>query len=210
MPSRRTCWRWWRRASPTIPAASTTFDFAVTRERGEAAAAAFPRPRAAVVRRLRGRDADRQPFLWHSVLSPYINSGLLDPLELCRAVEARYRAGKAPLNAVEGFIRQIIGWREYVRGIYWHDRAGLCRTQLPEREARSCRTCTGPARPTCSAWPGDRPDARPRLCPSHPAADDHRQFRAADRGRPAGRSTNGIWRFMPMPMNGSSCPTRWG
>jgi deoxyribodipyrimidine photolyase-related protein len=61
-----------------------------------------------------------EPFLWHSILSPYINSGLLDPLELCRAVEAQYHAGKVPINAAEGFIRQIIGWREYVRGIYWH------------------------------------------------------------------------------------------
>ncbi len=60
-----------------------------------------------------------EPFLWHSILSPYINSGLLDPLDLCREVEVRYRAGKVPLNAAEGFIRQIIGWREYVRGIYW-------------------------------------------------------------------------------------------
>ncbi len=60
------------------------------------------------------------PFLWHSVLSPYINSGLLDPLELCREAERRYRESKAPLNAVEGFVRQIIGWREFMRGIYWH------------------------------------------------------------------------------------------
>ena len=60
-----------------------------------------------------------EPFLWHSILSPYINSGLLDPVALCREVEARYRAGKVPINAAEGFIRQIIGWREYVRGIYW-------------------------------------------------------------------------------------------
>jgi deoxyribodipyrimidine photolyase-related protein len=58
-------------------------------------------------------------FLWHSILSPYINSGLLDPLALCQAAEAEYRAGRAPLNSVEGFIRQIIGWREYMRGIYW-------------------------------------------------------------------------------------------
>ena len=60
-----------------------------------------------------------EPFMWHSILSPYINSGLLDPLELCRNVEARYRQGLVPLNAAEGFIRQVIGWREYVRGIYW-------------------------------------------------------------------------------------------
>lgn len=59
--------------------------------------------------------------LWHSILSPYINSGLLDPLDLCRRAEAEYRAGRAPLNSVEGYIRQIIGWREYVRGIYWRE-----------------------------------------------------------------------------------------
>lgn len=62
-----------------------------------------------------------EPWLWHSILSPYINAGLIDPIELCRAAEDRYRAGKAPLNAVEGFIRQIIGWREFVRGIYWRE-----------------------------------------------------------------------------------------
>ena len=60
-----------------------------------------------------------QPFLYHSLLSPLINVGLVDPLTLCRRAEAEYLAGRAPLNAVEGFIRQIIGWREYVRGIYW-------------------------------------------------------------------------------------------
>ena len=62
-----------------------------------------------------------EPFLWHSILSPYLNIGLLDPLELCRLVEARYRDGAVPLNAAEGFIRQVIGWREYVRGIYWRE-----------------------------------------------------------------------------------------
>jgi deoxyribodipyrimidine photolyase-related protein len=62
-----------------------------------------------------------QPFLWHSILSPYLNCGLLDPLRLCQAVEAAYHDGKVPLNAAEGFIRQIIGWREYVRGIYWRE-----------------------------------------------------------------------------------------
>ncbi|WP_238400758.1 cryptochrome/photolyase family protein [Alloalcanivorax marinus] len=58
-------------------------------------------------------------FLFHSLLSPYLNAGLLDPLKVCEAAERCYREGRAPLNAVEGFIRQILGWREYVRGIYW-------------------------------------------------------------------------------------------
>ena len=60
-----------------------------------------------------------QKVLYHSLLSPYINCGLLDPLEVCKRVEAEYKKGRVPLNATEGFIRQIIGWREYVRGIYW-------------------------------------------------------------------------------------------
>ncbi|MCY0966056.1 cryptochrome/photolyase family protein [Parathalassolituus penaei] len=60
-----------------------------------------------------------EDFLFHSRLSAAINIGLLDPLEVCRAAEQAWQQGKAPLNAVEGFIRQIIGWREYVREIYW-------------------------------------------------------------------------------------------
>ncbi len=60
-----------------------------------------------------------EPFMWHGHISAAMNLGLLDPLEVCRRAETEWREGRAPLNAVEGFIRQIIGWREYVRGIYW-------------------------------------------------------------------------------------------
>jgi deoxyribodipyrimidine photolyase-related protein len=60
-----------------------------------------------------------EDVLNHSLLSPALNLGLLSPLEVCQAAEAAYHAGTAPLNAVEGFIRQILGWREYVRGLYW-------------------------------------------------------------------------------------------
>ena len=60
-----------------------------------------------------------EPWLRHSLLAAYINAGLLYPLEVCRKAEAAWREGHAPLNAAEGFIRQILGWREFVRGVYW-------------------------------------------------------------------------------------------
>jgi deoxyribodipyrimidine photolyase-related protein len=61
-----------------------------------------------------------EPYLYHSLISSYLNAGLLLPLEVCQMAGSAYRKGKAPLNAVEGFIRQILGWREYIRGMYWH------------------------------------------------------------------------------------------
>ncbi len=57
--------------------------------------------------------------MFHALISTSMNCGLLEPMAACRAAEAAWRAGEAPLNAVEGFIRQILGWREYVRGVYW-------------------------------------------------------------------------------------------
>ena len=62
-----------------------------------------------------------QRFMYHAIIGLYLNAGLLDPLNVCQAAEREYKNGNAPLNAVEGFIRQIIGWREYVRGIYFHE-----------------------------------------------------------------------------------------
>jgi deoxyribodipyrimidine photolyase-related protein len=63
--------------------------------------------------------APGEPWLFHSRLSSSFNSWLLDPLDACRAAERAYHDGLAPLQSVEGFIRQVIGWREYVWGIYW-------------------------------------------------------------------------------------------
>ncbi len=63
--------------------------------------------------------ASGEDFIYHAVISIYLNAGLLDPLACCRAAEDAWRDGSAPLNAVEGFIRQILGWREFIRGIYW-------------------------------------------------------------------------------------------
>lgn len=69
------------------------------------------------------QDAMKQgnDFMYHSLISPYLNIGLLGAREVCERAEAAYRQGLAPLNAVEGFIRQILGWREFVRGLYWHE-----------------------------------------------------------------------------------------
>lgn len=57
--------------------------------------------------------------LAHSMLSPYLNLGLLLPGEVCDRVEEAYRNGDVPANSAEGLIRQVIGWREYVWGLYW-------------------------------------------------------------------------------------------
>ncbi|CDN15917.1 FIG00558647: hypothetical protein [Richelia intracellularis] len=56
--------------------------------------------------------------LWHSLISPYLNLGLLTSIEIIKAVEKAYFENKIELNSIEGFIRQVLGWREYMRGIY--------------------------------------------------------------------------------------------
>ncbi len=107
------------------------------------------------------QDAMKQDaaVLFHAVISPYLNLGLLDPREVCAAVEAAYDAGRVPINAAEGFIRQILGWREYVRGIYWLKMPGYAETNalaadrpLPafywtvETEMNCLRQCLGQTR----------------------------------------------------------------
>lgn len=57
--------------------------------------------------------------MFHALISFALNVKMLHPLEVIKRAEAAWQAGQAPLAAVEGFIRQILGWREYVRGIYW-------------------------------------------------------------------------------------------
>ncbi len=95
------------------------FAFPVTAEAAEAVLDDFLRHRLA--RFGEWQDAMRAgtPFMFHSLISAALNLGLLDPLDICRRAEAHWRDGDAPLNAVEGFVRQILGWREFTRGIYW-------------------------------------------------------------------------------------------
>ncbi|WP_328803157.1 cryptochrome/photolyase family protein [Oceanomicrobium pacificus] len=94
------------------------FGWAVTRGDAEAAAVHFFAECLRDFGTYQDAMLQGQPTLWHAVLSPYLNLGLLDPLDLCKRAAAAWEAGDAPLNAAEGFIRQILGWREFVRGVY--------------------------------------------------------------------------------------------
>jgi deoxyribodipyrimidine photolyase-related protein len=60
-----------------------------------------------------------EDFMFHSHISFYLNNGLLEPLEVVKLVEEEYKNGKINIAAAEGFVRQILGWREYIRGVYW-------------------------------------------------------------------------------------------
>lgn len=95
------------------------FNFAVTREQALNEAHYFIKNCLAYFGDYQDAMLSKEAYLYHSRLSFYLNIGLLLPLEICRFAEDAYMNKSAPLNAVEGFIRQILGWREYVRGIYW-------------------------------------------------------------------------------------------
>ena len=95
------------------------FWFAVTRQKAEQAFTRFVDERLASFGDYQDAMLADEAFVFHAVIGLHLNLGLLDPMAVCHRVEAAYRDGDVPLNAAEGFIRQIIGWREYVRGIYW-------------------------------------------------------------------------------------------
>ena len=96
------------------------FELAVTHEQAEQVFAAFLQERLANFGHYQDAMIQGEPFMYHAHIGFYLNIGLLDPLTIIQRAEAAYHAGDAPLNAVEGFIRQILGWREYIRGIYWY------------------------------------------------------------------------------------------
>ncbi len=95
------------------------FDLPVTRGQAQQALAHFVRSALPNFGDFQDAMADDEDWLFHSRLSFSLNLGLLDPIDVCQAAEKALDEGHAPINAVEGFIRQVIGWREYVRGIYW-------------------------------------------------------------------------------------------
>lgn len=95
------------------------FGFCVTPEQAESALDYFIEHALPYFGDYQDAMLQHQRFLYHSLIAPYLNVGLLDPLAVCKAVEDAFHRGHAPINAVEGFVRQVLGWREYVRGIYW-------------------------------------------------------------------------------------------
>ncbi|WP_245213885.1 cryptochrome/photolyase family protein [Rhodoferax sp. AJA081-3] len=117
------------------PGTLHTFGWPVTRTQALLTLQAFINQRLPLFGQYEDAMWAGEAWLYHSHLSCALNLKLLNPREVVQAAEQAYRAGTAPLAAVEGFIRQILGWREYVRGIYW--------TQMPgylERNALDAQT----------------------------------------------------------------------
>jgi len=96
------------------------FDFAVTRDNALTVLNTFIEERLPHFGQYQDAMVEGKPWLYHAHIGFYLNCGLLTPKEAITAAEQAYHSGTAPLNSVEGFIRQILGWREYVRGFYWH------------------------------------------------------------------------------------------
>ncbi|MBU1360335.1 MAG: cryptochrome/photolyase family protein [Gammaproteobacteria bacterium] len=101
------------------PGSLDRFDWPVTREQALQALHDFVTYRLAAFGPTQDAMWPGEPWLFHSWLSSSLNLKLLNPREVVAAAEAAYADGTAPLQSVEGFVRQILGWREYVRGIYW-------------------------------------------------------------------------------------------
>lgn len=101
------------------------FDLAVTWQQAQVALQDFVAHRLASFGPYEDAMSGNHRILYHSALSPYLNIGLLEPMAVIRAVEQAYQQQAAPINSVEGFIRQVLGWREYIYWQYWRLMPGL-------------------------------------------------------------------------------------
>ena len=95
------------------------FEFAVTHEQAAHVLDRFIAERLPLFGIYQDAMVEGEAFMFHAHIGLYLNCGLLSPQQAIIAAENAYHAGAAPLNATEGFIRQILGWREFVRGLYW-------------------------------------------------------------------------------------------
>jgi deoxyribodipyrimidine photolyase-related protein len=97
----------------------STFNWAVQREDALDALAQFVTEYLLQFGDYQDAMKNGEDYLFHALISPYLNLGLLEAKEVCESVLEACKAGHAPIASVEGFIRQILGWREFVRGFYW-------------------------------------------------------------------------------------------
>ena len=115
------------RLFPDHMGTAAPFNFAVTAEAARAALQQFIDERLTFFGDYQDAMLQDEAWMFHAHIGLYLNTGLLLPLECIAAAEQAYHRGQAPLNAVEGFIRQILGWREFVRGLYWQNMPGYDR-----------------------------------------------------------------------------------
>ena len=194
---------------PGHPGRLEGFAEAVTPEQAREALADFIRHRLPRFGTYQDALWEGEPFLYHSRLSASLNLKLLDPRECLDRAEVAYRSGEAPLNAVEGFVRQILGWREYVRGVYW--------TFMPEYATRNALDCGAGADVPAFFWDGETDmacvaDAMRGVLGHGYAHHIQRPIVLGPFASPASTrigSTSGTWPSTSMPWTGSPFRTRW-
>lgn len=109
------------RTFPESPGNVGSFGWGVTRDEAKRALGDFIEHRLARFGTHQDAMWTGEPWLYHSQVSPYVNLHLLAPMELVEPAIEKFEAREAPLNSVEGFVRQVIGWREFIRGVYWRE-----------------------------------------------------------------------------------------
>ena len=151
-----------------------SFDFPVTPEQAQRALEDFVVTALPHFGKYQDAMWTDEPLIYHSRLSSSMNLKLLDPRAVIRAAEQAYFDGHAPIESVEGFVRQVLGWREYVRGVYWlHMPQYLERNYLDATPGASCVLLGWEDRygmPETGAWA----NAGVRLRPPHTASDGDR------------------------------------